>query len=274
MTDQSIFGNEPNPQVTPANGAPAGTTPQNANPFADMLGMIRNESGELKYKNIPDALNGLAHSQSFIETLKREKADLEAKLALTSASADKQAELERTVAELLQKQTTTSATPTGNMTPEQIAEMVNRTLQERETKQSAAKNTSEVVNALKQSYGDDAEAKYNAAATELGLTVAELNVMAAKSPKAVLKALGIAGQSNTPSKLPVPGHNAVNTAGFQPNQETFVGRNKKVLPLGATTQELNQESFDSKKMVDELHAAGLDTSDLTDPKVYFKYFGK
>ena len=65
----------------------------------------------------------------------------------------------------------------------------------------------------------------------------------------------------------------MNTSGLAPHQETFVGRNKESAVMGATTEDMRRESDRSKKMVEELHAQGLSVHDLSDPKVYKKYFG-
>jgi hypothetical protein len=42
---------------------------------------------------------------------------------------------------------------------------------------------------------------------------------------------------------------------------------------GASDHEVREESLASKKMVEEVHSQGLEMYDLTDPKVYKKYFG-
>lgn len=274
MSDQpTIFGSNPNPPAanpaTPAN-------PQNADPYATLLGMIVNEQGTQKYNSIEDALKGAAHAQQYIAQLKAEKAELESKVQNVQVDVSKQAELERTVQELLSRQSSAApANPAAPaVDPNAIADLVNKTLEQRTAAERAQANQKEVVTQLMAKFGAEAEAKYTAAAQELGLTVAEMNEFAAKSPKAVLKALGVSEQPAPKPNTFAPAPSAVNTAAFQPHQESLIGRNKEKSRIGATTRELNQEAARAKAMVEEIHAQGASVHDLSDPKVYFKYFGK
>lgn len=271
MSDPTIFT-----QNQPANPATPPVNPQTPDPYANLLGMIVNEQGSQKYNSIEDALKGAAHAQAYIAQLKAEKAEIENKYNTVQVDVTKQQELERTVQELLSRQANpTPANPAvATVDPNTIAELVNKTLEQRTASEKAQANQKEVATQLLNKFGADAESKYNAAAQELGLTVAEMNAFAAKSPKAVLKALGVSEQTAPKLNTFAPAPSAVNTAAFQPAQDTFIGRNKEKSRIGATTRELNQEAARSRAMVDELHASGASVHDLADPKVYFKYFGK
>lgn len=278
MADQSLFGNEHNSPVTPASGAAASPQSQNDNPLATLLAGIKNESGVQKYNSVEDALKGAAHAQEYIATLKREKEEAERRLQEATRTASEvqsklseQEELKRTVQELTQKFSQNQSTSDKAISPEAIAELVNSQLTQREQQLLAKSNQTAVVNALKAKFGEKAEEQYNQAAAELGLSVAEMNALAGKSPKAVLKALGIAEQQ-AQSKSFVPGQSVVNTASFQPNQNSHIGRNNTVLEIGATTQQLNEEATRARAMVNELHEQGLSIDDLTIPKNYFKLF--
>lgn len=268
MSDPSIF-KDGNPSGTPTD--PAANPPVTDTAYATLLGMIVNESGEQKYKDVQEALKGAAHAQAYIAQLKAEKAELESKVNLAGTTAAKQDELERTILELTRKINTPSGDNPTVLDPEAIAALVSKTLDSRSAADKAKANQTEVASKLVELFGDDAEKKYNEAAQELGMTVAEMNVFASRSPKAVLKALGVGTQTakQTPN---APLGSAVNTAGFQPTQDSFVGRNKEKVRVGATFTELQQETSKSKKMVEELHANGLSVHDLADPKVYSKYF--
>lgn len=280
MTDQSLFGNGQESQVTPASASAAASQTQNANPLATLLAEIRNESGVQKYNSVEDALKGAAHAQSYIATLKQEKEEAERRLQEATRTATEaqgqlteQQQIKASIAELSQKLNNKTNETTGKVyTAEEIAELVNSQLTQRDVATSAKKNQETVVSQLRSKFGDKAEEQYNAAATDLGLTVAEMNALAAKSPKVVLKALGIAEQQAHRSTQFVPGQSAVNTAGFQPNQESFVGRNKDKLRIGASNQEIGAESHRAKQMVAELEANGMSIDDLTIPKNYFKLF--
>lgn len=274
MSDQTMFGDQTNSQETPANnGVQQNTNVQNVNPYADLLGSIRNETGAQKYNSVEDALKGASHAQTFIQQLQQEKLEMQRKLEELSGKQSKEAELERTVQELLSKVNDTS-NQKQSITQEDIADLVNRTLTQRDTQKTAQENQTSVVNAATKAFGSKEEAgkKFVEAAQEAGLSVQEMEQLAAKSPKAVLKMMGVTEQATHKPQTFAPGSSVVNTAGFAPAQESFVGRNKIQVTVGATTGELREEQGRSRKMVDELHAAGLTVHDLTDPKVYKKYF--
>src|SRR6185369_12868989 len=172
---------------------------------------------------------------------------------------------------------TSNPAPQSQPTPQgldekQIADLVSKQLSARETAVTSQQNISTVVSTLQSVFGSDAEKAFYGKADELGMGVEEMNALAAKSPKAVLKMLGIDGSA--PKVNGIPNSSSLNTTGFNPQRESFVGRNQKSALIGATTDDLNQERRNANAMVEELHAAGMSVHDLTDPKVYAKYFKK
>lgn len=262
MSDQtSIFGDQNVTQQT-----------QTASPLATLLADIKNEQGTQKYATPEDALRGAAHAQEYIRTLQREKAEADARLAALSAKEDKTASLEATLAELMQKVNKPAEPATNVPTGDDIADIVAKTLDSRTAAQTAKANQDAVAASLVKQFGADAQAKYLAAAEDIGLSPSEMDQLAAKSPKAVLKALGISEQVAQKPQSFAPQGSAVNTAALQPHQDSFVGRNKAPQSIGATTGELHQEARNARTMVEELHSAGLTTADLSDPKVFNKYF--
>lgn len=269
MSDQTIFGKDNSAGTPPANTATQSTDDVSAT----LLQMIVNEEGKQKYQNVQEALKGAAHAQAYIADLKRQLDEAKSIAAANTASKEKQDELERTVQALLEKsnQSSTSANSEPALDPTKIAELVEQTLNRKTAAQQAEANQAIVVNELTKVFGDKAEEKYKAAAQELGMSTADLDVWSAKSPKAVLKALGVEAKAvHTPSFAPPA--SAVNTAGFQPNQDSFVKKNTVAVSVGATTQDLHAEAQRAKQMVNELHANGMEVGDLADPKQFFKYF--
>lgn len=260
--DKNIFqgGNDQTPS--------ANTPSVNTDAASTLLAQFKNERGEQKYKTVEDALNALAHSQNFISTLVNEKRELESKFNEIKPVADKVVQLENTVSELLNKGT---AQPPAGITEEQIATHIERTLTQREQQQIAQNNIKSVVATLRETLGDDAEKTFYGKAEELGMTKAEINALAARTPKAVLKMLGIEDRKIVQSGSP-PNTSSINTTSLEPNKQTFITRNSKKLSVGATTQELHEESANARRMVDELHSQGKSIDDLTKPSVYFKTF--
>ena len=268
----SIFQNSPNGQ-TPSGetNAPASNgAPPQANQLDTMLASIRNENGEQKYRTVEDAIKALAHSQSYIPQLRTELDSTKAALAAAQAERDRIAELERTVQQLTQNNSP-AATPPAGLSEEQVALLVTKTLTQTQQAQIQKENLNSVVEAVKKSFGDKAEEVFYSKAKELGMSVEEVNALAAKTPKAVLTLLGVSTAPEMNRSAPSSG---LNSNAFQGNPAGTIGINTKPIMLGSTTDELRQEGAASRKMVEELHAMGLDTYALTDPKMYRKYFGK
>ena len=272
MSDQnSLFEQNNIQQATPAINNPQ--NPNTPDPVATMLQSIKNEKGEPKYKTLDDALKALQHSQAYIPTLSDEKRRLEQELEQARLQASKVSELESTVAKLLNAQASTPTSATASVDPTVIEELVNRSITKARSQESAAQNTNLVIQTVASKFGDKAEEVFYGKATELGMSKAEFNQLAATRPKAVLSLLGI-------QDTVVPNQNsrqstqvtALNTTGVTPILDTYIGNNKDPVIIGATTQQVREESARARKMVDELHAQGKTVHDLTDPKVYFKYF--
>jgi len=269
MADQaSIFepsGQQPaNQQQAPAQGSagPASGTDE----LATLLGNIKNERGEPKYKTVQEALKALQHSQEYIPSLKSKTDELQAQLEQAQAQAARVTALETVVQQLTQRNDPPQNTNAPGLSEEQIAELVNRTLTKTQQENLQRSNLESVVSTMKQSFGDKAEEVFYNKAKELGLSIAEFNGLAAKTPKAVLELIGI---GKTRESVSTPG---INTAGFQPKKDSFVGRNTKSALSGASSADILQERENVKNLVTELHEQGLTVHDLTDPKTYFKVF--
>ena len=274
MSDQtsSIFNNQTPPVTQVQNNGGSNTPSGNVNdPLVTLLAGIHNDRGEQKYKSVEEALNALKHSQDYIPQLSDKLRQQELELAEARAASSKITELERTLQSLTQNNTApATATPApAGLSKEEIAELISNTLTNQQKQSIATDNLGKVVTTLTKSFGDKAEEVFYNKAKELGMTVTEINSLAARSPQAAFKLLGLdaAAPVTTTSNM-----NAVNTGGFQAKQDSFVGKNSKPTLIGATSSDLREETQNAKRMVDELHTQGLTVHDLTDPKVYFKHF--
>lgn len=273
MTDQSSIFNGNEPATKPQEQAPAAPHTPTNDPLADLLDSIKNERGERKYASLPEALVGLKNAQEYIPQLKAEQAAKEQEIANLRKQAERAQELEATIAALTSRQNE----PANNQTPvfdeSKLAEMVNRQLTLKEQQAAQAANVRTVVSTLQQSFGADAEAKLYGKAEEMGMSREEINTLAAKSPKAVLTMLGIT-QAAAAQKFTPTSPSKVNTDSLQTTPESYIGRNPNTVLIGATTRDVMESSLRAKKMAEELEARGMSVHELTDPKVYAKYFGK
>lgn len=274
-TDTSIFNNESGTTIPPNSNSSTVAPISNDSDLTDLLSGIRNEKGEQKYKTLKDAIVGLQNAQEYIPDLKQTLLNKDIEIEKLRAEAKRVADLEEAVKKLTERRSD-EGLPPKSISEQDIAELVNRsldsTLSQREMIAAQKQNIKSVVDALQSTFGADAEKKFYDKATELGMTVAEFNALAAKSPKMVLSTLGV--QNKQPTQPFTPTQGSVNTQGFTPPTDSFVGRNKTPTLIGATSQDLRDESRKANQMVDELHKAGKSVYELTDPKVYFKHFGK
>lgn len=273
MSDQdtSIFGKD-NSQETPAQPNTSGVSPTQPNDeLATLLVSIKNERGEQKYRTVQDALKALGHSQEYIPELSQRLKQQEQELAEAKAAAARVVELERVVQSLTEAKPSTETPSTPGLSQDQVAEQVVRILSEQEKKRVAESNVATVVNTVKKVYGDKAESVFYGRAQELGMSVDQFNSLAASTPKAVLKLLGLEDKAVMPSQAP---SQTFNTTGLEPRKDTFISRNAQAVQVGATSNELINETRNAKKMVDELHAQGKSVHDLTSWAEYQKYFGK
>lgn len=275
MSDQTSIFNEQQvvtPQQSNQSPASSGGVPPNE-PFADLLKSITNERGEQKYGNLPDALKGLQHSQQFIQQLKDETSSLKSELERLKSELASRRSVEDAVAELTSRKAPQGTTNPQGLTEEAVADLVERTLSTRETVTQQKKNLQSVVNAMSQKFGNTAEQEFYTRANSVGLSAKQVNELAAQSPSAVFKLLGLdAPQGQPKEQSAAPLGTSVNTGGYQPQQDTFIRKNGKGVMLGATTQDFKEEFENAKKLVEELETKGLTTYDLTDPKVYYKFF--
>ncbi|HET8689237.1 MAG TPA: hypothetical protein VFM18_21710 [Methanosarcina sp.] len=277
MSDnQNIFSNGNTPPGNPQGIQQQVPNDQNNQPFADLLGSIKNERGEPKYKDVQTALEALKHSQQYIPELKSEAQKNEEQLTALQAEVERLRSVEQTVLQLTQQQQQLQQQPAPVPVIDEtvVANLVNQQLTQRQIQDQHQSNLKSVVDTMQKALGAEAEKTFYAKAQELGMTAEQINSLAATSPVAVLQLFGLQGQPQIKSNVPTAPTSSINTGGLTPPQQTYISRNIQLNQVGATTSELQAERDNSKKLVEELHSKGMTTYDLTDPKTFFKYFGK
>lgn len=272
MADQASIFPTDNTSTQTTTAAPAAAPAQQPDAFANLLSSVKNERGEQKYKDVNEAFNGLKHAQEYIPQLKTELSTKEQALAAANQRIQELLEANNSLLSLTSTQAPQSTPAPQGLDEKAVAELVARSIQERENATTSQQNVATVVSTLQSVFGADAEKAFYGKAAELGMSVPEMNALAAKSPKAVLKMLGVG--EGAPKTNGIPNTSAINTTGFNPHKESFVGRNTKPMLIGATSEDYMAETRNSRAMVDELHAQGLSVHQMSDPKVYAKYFKK
>lgn len=276
--DQNIFDKKEVPQQTQEGESKESgnsNTPNESSkpePFADLLGSVKNDRGEPKYKNVEDAFKALTHSQQFIPQLEAENKQLKSQLEMLQKQMEKFNNIEENLSRLTSNQASEGTTNQTAIDEKTIAEITERTLAQREAQARQKANLSLVTKTMLEKFGDNAEKEFYRKASEMGMDAQTINGLAASSPQAVLRLFGIDGTQKRDVSSTAPNKGEINTVNFEQKPDSFVGRNKKSFSAGATTQDYMEEAASSKRMVEELHEQGLSVSDLSDPKKYFSTF--
>lgn len=266
MADQPNMFDEGKQQETPAQTQ----APENYDVFLDG---IKNEKGERKYATVADALKGLSHAQSYITDLKGQSATTAQELDSLRKEASRITELEATLQQLLAAQGGAKETPKPPPPETDVEGIVQQALDRRAKQQQAEANQRTVVEVLRREHGQSAGELFYSKAEEFGLTRQEINDMAARSPKAVLKMFGVSEAGA--HKQPFPSPNRGTVQGFQQGNPSAIkiGREDKTLGLGHTTKDLMESYHRAGEMTQAMDEQGLTIDDLQDPKTYFKLFG-
>lgn len=203
MSDQDVFeeAEKETPSGTPAaldaaepqeplEGQPA----QPANDYTDQLSQILNADGTPKYSTVADALSSIPHAQTHIATIEGENASLKEQLAKAQAAK-----------ELLEKAAGDNANQPTSLTPEEVAEITQRTMTAQEEAKREAANVGAVNAKFSELYGEKAATEMKKLAKDSDMSIAEIRALAARSPAAVYRLAGITSPSATPPPSRTPG---------------------------------------------------------------------
>lgn len=169
--------------------------------YSEFLQAITNQEGKPKYKTVADALIGAAKAQEHIQRIEAENAELRT----VAKKVD-------TMEQLLQRlEVGKDADRTPIPKVEDQEKLVLSVLEKQKAAEREQANREAVLSSLKERYGDKVNDVLTSKANDLGLSVAELGALAARSPKAVL------GYFDTKAVSPsVQG--TVNTQALQPRE--------------------------------------------------------
>ena len=143
-----------------------------------------------KYKSPEDALKSVPHAQEHISTLEAELAEVKEELT-------KRKTTQELLDEIKSGQQVEATTSQPEVNQDTLEQLVQNTLERRDQAAHAKTNATSVSSKFTEKYGSAAEATYNQIAKESGLTVQQLNSLAATSPNAVLKLAGLDAKVST-----------------------------------------------------------------------------
>lgn len=227
MADQaSIFESEATQPQAATETAQAQEPSHTVDAYADLLATIKSEDGRQKYSDVESALKSLPHANDHISKLQAEMEELRAEVSRRQSA-------EEVLQRLESKTTEKSETPSvGTVDLAQIEQMVDSRLTARQTAELQKSNLNSVISKVGEVYGEKAEEVFYSTATEAGLSMEQINNLAATAPSAVLKLMGLTAKT---SGLPGKTFSSVNTEAMQHNNQE--SRSAKV-PFGASTKDM------------------------------------
>jgi hypothetical protein len=178
-----------------------------------------------KYGSIEDALKSVPHAQKHIQTLESELAQTKEELAKRRAASEL---LDEIKSGLLHENTPQAV----EFDQDKLVQIVDQTLMLKEKQRAAQQNAVSVANKFTEQYGEKAQEVYNNLAKETGMSVQELNTLAARSPSVILKLAGLTKTETIPTKT----SGSVNTETLNSGNST--SNLSARVPKGATTKDL------------------------------------
>lgn len=209
MTDQAtVFDDEAKPQAQePTSPAPAKQEGE-ANPQLSIPDPVKEWVGEgKKYKDLETALASIPAAQTHISTIEQENQRMKEMLEQLQSEVEKRKSLEDVLGELKQKPAEEPKQQAVDTS--QFESLIDRHLQERESKRKQQENINAVKAKLSSVFGEHAKDKYVQKANELGVGVEWMNNAAATSPNAVYALFPeLKGTTEAPPRKFEPTHNS------------------------------------------------------------------
>lgn len=199
------------------------------NMFSDLLASITNPQGKPKYSTVEDALKGTVHAQAHISKIEAENEELRTELSRRKTAEEMVEELKK--GQIGQLDDTRQAT---QVDPADVQQLVQQTILSMKQQDMAMSNVQKVITKMTSVYKEQAETRFRKAAEENGMDVDSFNRLAASSPEAVLKLVGIKEDSAHRGAPALP--SSINTEAL--NGQPQSGGSKKVPLTGATTKDL------------------------------------
>ncbi len=141
-----------------------------------------------KYKTIEALAASVVFKDEFIETLKREKQEVEAKF-------EKVNKADEVFKQLLESKEVPQAQTVPNLSSDEIAKLIEATISNTEVKRIETNNIKSANDSLVNHFGslEKAQEFVNTKSKELGLSVEFLMTTAKKSPSAFMNVIGVSG---------------------------------------------------------------------------------
>lgn len=195
--------------------------PPTIDPNTDYLAELVGEGK--KFKDQKDLAKGKFESDQYIHILERRLDDMRGDYLKMREENTTRARLEDLVDKITKERQASSDTTTANedrtqpqYNPEEVASLVSNKIQEYESTKRQTENFDMVKTKLQQRYGSNYKEAVKQTIEELGITEQELNDMARKQPKVLIKTLGL-DQEQRREGFQAPPHSEQRRDNFAPS---------------------------------------------------------
>jgi len=180
--------------------------------FAELVGE------NAKFKTPQDLARGKVESDLFIEQLKRENAEMRNDLSTRIKYEEFLDRVERAKLSNADdnQESREQAGQQSAMNPEELEQILERKLRERDARNTASQNLAQVQTKLRETLGPNYAQRVKEQAVSLGVTTEFLNGLAATQPRAFYRMLGIDADKGTTHSVSPP-RGSVNTETFIPS---------------------------------------------------------
>jgi vacuolar-type H+-ATPase subunit I/STV1 len=138
------------------------------------------EVGGRQYRSKEDVVNKIANADAHIQRIERENAELRQKIEELTEQLMKAKDVDEVLSRLDEDKE--GGERTQALTPEQVREMVMKSLEEVQTQEKQKRNLETCMAKAREVYGDNFNSKVSAMAKEMGMSVEEVNRLAANQP--------------------------------------------------------------------------------------------
>jgi hypothetical protein len=166
--------------------------------FAELVGE------DAKFKTPQDLARGKVESDLFIDQLKRETAELRDELNTRIKYEDFLDKLEQARRDDGNQSDTEQTSQQSAMKPEELEQLLERKLRERDARTTATQNLNQVQSKLREALGPNYAQRVKEQAQTLGVTTEFLNELAAAQPRAFYRMLGLDVERSTTHSVSPP----------------------------------------------------------------------
>lgn len=167
------------------------STASDTDQYQELLGSIQNSDGTPKYDSVEKAFDSIKSAQEHISRLEAENATLRELETKAQTMEEMLLKMQQTTSDQTVNHTQVTTPTQSALTEDQIAEIAKSQFTKLQTQDVVNSNLTSFNKALQEKFGSKSREEFNSALTKTGLTKDDIQRIAARSPDAAVKILGL-----------------------------------------------------------------------------------